>query len=121
MRHSSPAGIGMITILTVLLTLCLAIFSALTLASAGTDFRLSKVAADKTRAYYAADAKAAQLYADFAAGTDAELETSIPISDTQTLLLQCSRDQQGKAVIDCWRVVVIEVTPDESLPVWTGE
>lgn len=121
MKRSSPAGIGMITILTALLILSLATFSALTLASSGADLRLSRAAAEKTASYYAADAQAAQIYADFAAGSASELETLLTISNTQSLSLRFSRNSDGDAVIDCWRVIVQEEVPDDSLPVWTGK
>lgn len=120
MKRASPAGIGVITILTVLLTLTLGTFAMLTLSSANADLRLSKAAADKTRVYYEADARAARIFAEFSAGSEASLETSVPISETQELILRFSR-HGGHAVIDCWRVSVTEETPDDSLPVWTGD
>ena len=121
MKRSSPVGIGIITILTVLLILCLSAFAVLAVASAGADLRLSRTAAEKCTAYYTADVQAARIYAAFAAGDAPSLETSVKINDTQELSLRFSRNNQGKAVVNCWRVFVIESVPDESLPVWTGD
>ena len=84
-RRSSPAGLGVSTVLTVLLVLCLATFAALTLASAGADLRLSRAAAARTQEYYDADAAAAKLYAGFCAGSDPALAADLPVGDTRTL------------------------------------
>ena len=59
---SSPVGVGVITVITVLLVLSLSIFSALTLSTARADLALSRRNADTVTAYYAADAQAAALY-----------------------------------------------------------
>ena len=48
-------GIGGVTLLTVLLVLCLTLFSVLALSSAQADKRLSEKNAEAVRAYYAAD------------------------------------------------------------------
>lgn len=55
-KQTSPIGVGVISILTVLLVLCLAVFAALTLSSARADLALSRRNADTVQAYYAADA-----------------------------------------------------------------
>ena len=120
-RRSSPAGLGVSTVLTVLLVLCLATFAALTLASAGADLRLSRAAAARTQEYYDADAAAAKLYAGFCAGSDPAFAADLPVGDTRTLHVAFSRDAQGRPVIDCWRVTVPDAVPDTSLPVYTGE
>ena len=64
---TSPLGVGVISIVTVLLVLCLTIFSALTLTTAKADLNLSRINADTVSAWYAADAEAARQYAAFAA------------------------------------------------------
>ena len=45
-KQTSPIGVGVISILTVLLVLCLAVFAALTLSSARADLALSRRNAD---------------------------------------------------------------------------
>ena len=97
-KSPPPIGIGVVSIMTVLLVLTLSVFSALTLTSARADLSLSRTNADTVSAYYAADAQAAALYAQFAAGTDAELETDIPMTDTQSLHLHLVR---GKSRTIC--------------------
>lgn len=57
-------GVGVFTILTVLLILCLTMFAILTLSNARADLRLSEKNAFAVTEYYAADAKGAALLAD---------------------------------------------------------
>lgn len=121
MRESSPMGVGVVTILTVLLVLCLTVFSALTLSTARADLALSHRNADTVQAYYAADAKAARLYADFAGGDAPELETSIPMTETQSLYLHLIRQADGSILTLAWRTQAEEETGlDDHLPVWDG-
>ena len=120
-KYSAPIGMGIVTILTVLLVLTLSVFSALTLSSARADLALSKVNADTVSAYYAADSAAARLYADFSAGTQPELKRDIPMANGQVLHLHLVRT--GNAVeILAWRAVSSEDAPAEEihLPVFGG-
>lgn len=119
----SPVGVGVITIITVLLVLSLTIFSALTLSSARADYTLSQTNADTVAAYYQADCEAVKRYAEFAAGTESELDELIPISETQSLHLHLIRDGFNQIWYYAW-----DVTPNEGagqpgdlfLPVWEG-
>lgn len=121
MKDSSPIGVGVVTILTVLLVLILTIFSALTLSTARADLALSQRNADTVQAYYAADAQAAKLYADFAESGDSELETAIPMTDTQSLYLHLTRQDNGSILTLAWQTQSEEETElDEHLPVWDG-
>ena len=52
-RAAPPVGIGVITVITILLVLTLSVFSALTLASARADLALSKRNAETVTSYYA--------------------------------------------------------------------
>lgn len=122
----SPIGVGVITLITVLLVLCLTIFSILTYSSAKADLQLSQVNADAVSAYYAADSQAAELYAEFAAGTDAELDTTLSVSDTQNLHLHLVRNADGTVSILAWNTSAVsdstEITfEDDFLPVWLGD
>lgn len=110
---SSPMGVGVITILTVLLVLTLSIFSALTLSSARADLALSRINADTVSAYYQADAQAARLWASFSAGTDPELEEAIPMTENQHLYVHFIRDETGAPVIERWTTVTDEPSEDE--------
>lgn len=52
-RAAPPVGIGVITVITILLVLTLSVFSALTLASARADLALSTRNAETVTSYYA--------------------------------------------------------------------
>lgn len=120
---ASPVGIGIITVATVLLVLCLSIFSALTLSTARADLALSRRNADTVSAYYGADAQAAALYQEFQAGDQPELETSIPITEHQDLYLHLIRGAGGEVEILAWQTAPAgeEMEIDETLPIWSGE
>lgn len=120
---ASPLGVGVISIVTVLLVLCLTIFSALTLTTAKADLNLSRINADTVSAWYAADAEAARQYAGFAASGTSELEASIPIAGRQSLYLHLIRDADGRVQVLAWRSVTEEGEAgleDAALPVWGG-
>lgn len=102
---SSPLGVGVITVITVLLVLTLSIFAALTISSARADLALSRINAGTVRAYYAADAAAARRYAAFAAGDQGELEEYFPVGDRQELHLRLARNSGGKPQIRAWETV----------------
>ncbi len=121
-RETSPMGVGVISILTVLLVLTLAIFSALSLASARADLALSQINADTVAAYYAADAAAARIYAAFSAGQEPELEATLPISARSSLRLHLDRDGDGGVRVLAWQTVPTPEPEREEayLPVFTG-
>lgn len=123
-QDSSPVGIGAISIVTVLLVLVFSIFAALTLSTARSDLALSQRNADTVRAYYAADSEATQLYAQFRSGTDAELDTLIPLTEHQALHLHLTRQPDGTVQVQNWQAVSLEDDEpaiDDVLPVWEGE
>lgn len=121
MKNASPIGVGVVTILTVLLVLSLTIFSTLTLSTARADLALSQRNADTVQAYYKADAQAAKRYADFAESDERELEATIPMTDTQSLYLHLSRQADGRILILAWKTQAeAESEIDEYLPVWDG-
>lgn len=122
-KSTSPLGVGLITIITVLLVLTLSIFSALTLSTARADLALSQINADTVQTYYAADSEAAALYAGFAAGTEAELLREIPLDNGQSLTLHLLREEDGSITVLAW-----DVTPsspddgeiDDAPDLWDG-
>ena len=117
---TSPVGVGVISVITVLLVLTLSLFAALSVATAQADLALSRKNADTVTAYYQADAQAAELYAAFAAGEEPSLEALLPITDQQSLLLRLVRTEEGDVEILAWQTRTQELTPEDSLPVWTG-
>ncbi|MEG2000330.1 MAG: hypothetical protein RR053_02925 [Evtepia sp.] len=117
----SPAGIGVITVFTVLIVLCLAVFSALTLSCARADLRLSQLNAEAVTAYYAADKQAQSLYRNFSLSNEPELETQIPISDSQALHLHLTRQPDTTIAILAWNTITLDQEPSSVLlPVWRG-
>ena len=80
------AGIGLTSILTVLLVLVLSIFSVLSLFTAQADERLSRANADAVSAYYAADARACRVEEDFARSGEAERAETVPMTQTSAPL-----------------------------------
>jgi len=62
-KGRSALGIGVTTLITVLVVMLLAAFSVLSLASARSDIRLSRMAAQSASDYYAADSEATTWYA----------------------------------------------------------
>ncbi len=117
---ASPVGVGVISVITVLLVLTLSLFAALSVATAQADLALSRKNADTVTAYYQADAQAAELYAAFAAGNEPTLEAVLPITDQQSLLLRLARTEAGDVEILAWQTQTQELPPEEGLPVWTG-
>ena len=117
---ASPVGVGVISVITVLLVLTLSLFAALSVATAQADLALSRKHADTVTAYYQADAQAAELYAAFAAGNEPTLEAVLPITDQQSLLLRLARTEAGDVEILAWQTQTQELPPEEGLPVWTG-
>ncbi len=103
-KRSSPIGVGVLTILTVLLVLTLAVFSALTYTSARADLALSQRNADMVTAYYAADSEARKLQAEFAQGLDDELEATLPMTGAQSLYIHLAREG-GEVRVLAWKTV----------------
>ena len=101
-RNTAHAGLGIITIINILLVLCLAVFSTLTLSSARSDAALSKINAEAAGAYYRADAAAAKLAAEFIGGTGTELIEAIPITEYQNLNIHLVRNDDGTIDVLEW-------------------
>lgn len=123
-KGSSPIGVGVLTVLTVLLVLTLAVFSALTYTSARADLALSKINADTVTAYYAADAQASALLDEFEGGLDDELEATLPMTEAQSLYVHLVRDLvDGTVRVLSWKTVPAQEEEDlggGGLPVFDG-
>lgn len=68
MSHNTtpPSGIGLVSLFTVLMVLCISVFSVLSLVSARADWRITQRNAEAVTDYYVADAAAAQAAATLA-------------------------------------------------------
>ncbi len=122
-KESSPVGVGVLTVLTVLLVLILAVFSALTYASARADLALSEINAETSAAWYAADAQAQALLEDFRAGDEPELEATLPMTENQSLYVRFRREEGGAVTVLDWRTVLTEEEDlgGSSLPVYGAD
>ena len=116
-------GVGVLTVLTVLLVLILAVFSALTYASARADLALSEINAETSAAWYAADAQAQALLEDFRAGDEPELEATLPMTENQSLYVRFRREEGGAVTVLDWRTVLTEEEDlgGSSLPVYGAD
>lgn len=121
-KNTSPIGVGVLTVLTVLLVLTLAVFSVLTFTSARADLALSNINAETVSAYYAADAQAAALAAGFQAGSAPELEATLPMTEAQSLYIHLIRDPDGAVRALAWKTVPAreEVEIESGLSVFDG-
>lgn len=125
-KSASPIGVGVLTVLTILLVLTLAVFSALTYASARADLALSRKNAETVTAYYAADAEARKLLEDFRGGEGGdELVSTIPMTEMQALSIHLERDLDGTVHILAWKTVPAggegdAVFEEPPLPVFDG-
>jgi hypothetical protein len=66
--QSIPPIVGGCSLLVIFATLCLTIFSLLTVSTAKAELRLSEVSANAVSAYYQADAEAEQIFARIRCG-----------------------------------------------------
>ena len=65
-KATPPSGIGLVSLFTVLMVLCISVFSVLSLVSARADWRITQRNAEAVTKYYAADTTAAQIAATMA-------------------------------------------------------
>ena len=123
-KGNSPVGVGVLTVLTVLLALVLAVFSALTYATAKADLSLSRINADTVTAWYDADAQAAALLEEFEAGSEETLEATLPMTERQSLYVRFQRAADGTVTVLDWRTVLTETEEageGSGLPVYGWE
>lgn len=122
-KSASPAGIGVLTVLTILLVLTLAVFSVLTYSSAHADLSLSRVNADTVRAFYEADAAAEVLAAEFAAdSTSTSFTATLPVTPLQALYIALQRQPDGSIEVLAWHTIPVEQEiPEQTLNVLTIE
>lgn len=135
MRTRKKSGIavpvvGGSSLLVIFAALSLTVLAMLSLSTARSGAELSRVSAEGTAAYYAADAQAEEILARLRGGETVEGVTSadgetfayeVPISQTQALSV-CVRMADGTWEILRWKTVYTgEWVPDEEIEVWDGE
>jgi hypothetical protein len=126
----SAVGVGLSTLVTIMVAVLLTTFSVLTLVSARADLRLSTKAVESTQAYYAADGEAQRWLAavdgiireaqgdpatelsaagyqvDTADGQQPRLAEAFPIDDKRDLAVEIALDSSGEIDILRWQTVV---------------
>lgn len=126
-------GVGMASVLMIVVVLALTTFGVLSLVSAQADAGMSRRAVETVRAYYAAEGriqgKLAELDAAFLSGESSLLEGETvvlkeEVQEGQELILELKRAEEGQEGrfeilryglenTDAW-------SPDESLEIWDG-
>ena len=92
------SNFGFTTILLSFVMICVATFSALSLVSAYSDYKLSKKVADKTTAYYQAQEKAYE----YLARIDDALKEAYLLSTNEASYYELAKDLLSKTVsLDC--------------------
>jgi hypothetical protein len=126
----SAVGVGLSTLVTIMVAVLLTTFSVLALVSARADLKLSDKAVVSTQGYYAADGEATQWLADVDAvvregGADSAealaaagytvtttddgrtgLSTSFAIDEKRDLIVEIALDSAGETDILRWQTVV---------------
>lgn len=123
---SSPA-VGGSSLLAILGVLCLVIFALLCLTTAQAEKRLSDAAAQNATAFYDADTRAEEIFAQLRNGEKPDPVTqtgdlyaySCPISEHQTLSVLLRRDGDTWTVLR-WQAVAADITVEETMSLWTA-
>ena len=103
-KGRSAFGVGVTTLITVLVVMLLATFSALSLAAARSDLNLSKMAAQATTDFYLADSEAAVWLVEF----DEFLLQNEPTVDNDWATILADAGYDVVEVTSCGGVVVNE-------------
>lgn len=125
---------GAVSMALIFCTLCLAVFTVLTVSAAERERRLTELTAERAAAYYAADRQAVEIVAALRRGEPVDTaeisytmedgltlaEFSLPAGGEQ-LLEVCVRLDGDEAEILRWRTAYGgEWEPDETIELWDG-
>ena len=129
-KRRSALGVGVSTLVTIMVILLLAAFSVLSLVSARSNLHLSEMTATRAEVYYAADSEATQWYADLdsfaasltgnkssfdeqlvAAGYDVEVTSSgevrvmnsFSINNNRNLMITIAINEDKTTIIRQWQ------------------
>ncbi len=135
MRRGGGAA-GAVSLAMIFCVLCMAVFAVLTLSTAVSEAKLTALTAQRTEAYYQADAQAVTVLADLAAGrtpaveaalteTEAGMlaEFALPAGGELLLQVQAQLDRaSGRWDILRWKTVYGgDWAADETIAIWDGE
>ena len=128
-----PTMIGGSSLLVIFAVLCLTVFALLGLSTVLADKRLADASARAVAAYYQADARAEEVFARLRNGEEPEGGTAtaadgrgmiysytFPISETQELLVELLRTEDGWKVLR-WQAVARQQAEETQLEVWDGK
>jgi hypothetical protein len=114
----SAVGVGLSTLVTIMVAVLLTTFSVLALVSARADLRLSNKVVESTQSYYAADGKAEQWLADvdaFIREGHADLEGDLFAAGYQVVVASDGQMQLTEEfAIDDKRDLVVEIALDRT-------
>ncbi len=149
-NNSRPAGIGTgyLSLMMIFVVLCLTILAALSFSAAESERKYSEKSAAYTKAYYEADTRAKQTYAQLSETVSSytdysdfmllgeldakegisyecypdriDISWSTPINERQSIYSAISISDNGTAVTD-WRTIQGDTPEEEPLNVWLGE
>lgn len=128
-RRFSPPVVGGSSLLVMFAVLCLTVFALLALSTVQADQRLSDASMHSVEAYYEADCRAEEIFAQLRAGkipagvTEADdvYTYACTISDTQELRVSVQVKDGDWAVLQWNAVSTADWQEDDSLNLWDGE
>ena len=128
-RRFLPPVVGGSSLLVMFAVLCLTVFALLALSTVQADRRLSDTSARSVEAYYEADCRAEEIFAQLRAGeipagvtkTDGIYSYTCAISDTQELRISVRKDGADWTVLRWQAVSTADWQEDDSLNLWDGE
>ena len=114
---------GAVSLVMIFCVLCLAVFAALTLATAERERGLSELSAQRAAEYYAADRRAVEIAAALAAGEIPEgVAFSLPAGGDLMLEVRLEISEAGEISVLCWRTVYSGGWDvDDTITLWDGD
>ena len=129
-RKFQAPMVGGSSLLVIFAVLCLTVFALLGFSTVQADRRLADASIAAVSAYYAADCEAEKIFAQLRAGQDVQgvqedggvYSYACPISETQMLLVQVQREEDGGWQVLSWQSVSTAQWSDEQyINVWSGD
>ena len=133
-NRQRPMGlnIGSASIIMLFAVLCLTVLAALSLLSANSQYALSERSAEVTRAYYAAEVRAVEIYDLVKNGDLTDVSSyehngetlysyTVNIDEFQSFSVLLSTSD-GKTEVRSWKIIEAgNWTPDDFFDLWTGD
>lgn len=116
-------GSGITLVMTVLLSLVLALFSVLSYSAARSDYALSARMVALEERYYTADYEATLALRDFIDGSAPSFSAEYALDSVRALAVTFVRGEDG-VYITAWNTKIYDedaLGQEDALPVWSGE